>query len=143
MGMKPADVAGQFVGQDQGLAESTDAVGRSVASEIADPRGARPCVTGAVARGPPGPKDPPGFLVQVFRQVGDGRPDFLVNGVDGRVGGVAEREQPDVEPQTFQAQDLLGDEGLRQSRIALENEGDTRTGTDTFAQIRVHLRSFA
>ena len=38
--------------------------------------------------------------------------------------GLAQGDDEDIEPQRLQGQDLLGDEGLGQARVALEDEGD-------------------
>ena len=61
-------------------------------------------------------------LVQVFRQVGDRSRDLPMHRVDAVVGRAAQGDDADVEPGPLEAEDLLGDEGFGQPRVALEHE---------------------
>jgi hypothetical protein len=124
MGVQPADFRRQLGRQDQRLAEPPGPVDRRIAAEIGPPAAAG----GAIAREPPGA--PPAAqaaerLVQdVFGQIENRRLDLPMDGMDGAVGRMAQRDDADVEAARLQPEDLLGDEGLAQPRIALEDEGD-------------------
>ena len=67
---------------------------------------------------------PQRLLVEIFRQVADRCPDQPVQLMDAPVGRAAQRHDLDVQAEPLQRQDLLGDEGFRQARIALDQDGD-------------------
>jgi hypothetical protein len=124
MGVEMADLPAELVRQDQRLAEAADAVRRRVADEVAQELSPRRAVAGEAPRRAPGGKASPGLAQQVFGEVEDRGADLAVDRVDGAVGRMAQRDEAQVEPELLEAADLLGDEGFRQPRIALEDDGD-------------------
>jgi hypothetical protein len=73
MGMQVPDVGGQFAGEHQRLAPAPHPVAGEIALEVGEEAGARR----PVARHPPGPPPVPDdaqrLVVEILRQVGDGR----------------------------------------------------------------------
>jgi hypothetical protein len=49
-----------------------------------------------------------------------------MDGMARRVGRMAQAVEPELEAAPLQAEDFLGDKGLGQPRIALEDDGDRR-----------------
>ena len=126
MGVDVGDLPGQLVRHDERLAEAAHAVARRVAREVAKPQPKHRAVAGPAPHRAPGPKDPRRFVMQVLRKVRHRRPDPRVDRVHARLRRMAERDDGEPQPPFLEGHDLLGDEGLREARIALENEHDGR-----------------
>ena len=124
MRVQMAHIRRQLRGQHQRLAEAADAVRRRVAHQIGEPGAPRRGIAGQAPRDAPAAQYPQRLLVEIFGQVQTLRPDLAVHRVDRLVGRVAQRDDLDVEPALFERRDLLGDKGLRETRIAFEDKGD-------------------
>ncbi len=122
MGMKVPDSGGKLRRQHQRLAPAAYAVAGEIVLEIGEKAGSSAAVAGHPAGAPPAPEDAPRLVVEILRQIGNGRGYFAMHRVHLAVGRVAHREQMQFEARPLEAQKLLGDEGLRQARIALEDD---------------------
>ena len=59
------------------------------------------------------------FLVEVFGKVEQRSSDQAVNRMDGAVRRMPQGDDQDLEPASLQGQNLLGDKGFGEPRIAL------------------------
>jgi hypothetical protein len=105
-----------------GLAETPRAVGRRIADQVPQPLRESAPVAGLELRLPPGTQHAQRLLVEIFRQIGDFRRDLAMHRMEVLVGREPQRDDVDREPAQLQRANLLRDEGLRQTRIALEDE---------------------
>src|SRR5262249_32725106 len=124
-----ADVARELARQHHCLAKAADAVRRRIAPKVAQellPCGA---VAGEAPRGEPTPEAAQRFAPEIFRQVEHGGAGLAMNRVDRAVGRTAKRDDAEVEAALLESADLLGNEGLGEARIALEDDGDRRAVT--------------
>ena len=62
--------------------------------------------------------------MEIFRQVGYGCGDLLMNRVKTAIRRMAHGDDPDIEAPPLQTQDFRRDEGFGQARVALEQEDD-------------------
>jgi hypothetical protein len=62
--------------------------------------------------------------MKVFREVEEFSADRAMDGVDCAIRRMPQRSDQDFEPTPLQGEDLLRDEGFREPRITLQNEGD-------------------
>ncbi len=126
MHVEQADIGRQLGRQNQRLAEAADPVGARIAAQIAQPQSARGGIARPVADRLPGPAHPRRRVLQIFRQIAHRRPDRAVQPMHLMVGRLPQRHDLERQPMPLQAEDLLGDEGLGQARIALDQDGDAR-----------------
>ncbi len=119
--------------QHAGLAEPAHPVGGGIATEVGEPGPER----AGEPRHRPRPADPghgaARLVLQILRQVGDRRGDLAVDRVAGGIGGVAQRTDVEAESPRLEGAHLLGDEGLRQPRVALEDEDGPLAHADAHA----------
>ncbi len=132
MGMEVDDAVRQFGGQHERLPEAAKPVAGGIAPEVAPPCGERGAVPGKASRVAPLAQDAQRFVMQVLGQVDDGRPDFGVDRMDFAVRRMAQREERETDAAPFERAELLGDEGLRQARIPLEDHCDDAGRERTF-----------
>src|SRR5262245_25783061 len=124
MRMKRGDLARQLPRQDQGLPESTAAVGCRIAPPIPQPSAPGGPVSGAAPHLKPRPIDPQRFLIEIFGQIRHSGADFAMDWMALAIGGMAQGKDADVEPEDLERFYFLRDKGLGQARITLEYEGD-------------------
>src|SRR5688572_2842249 len=124
MRVQALDARQQFGGEHQRLAEAAHPVGRGIAPQVSQPELASFLVLFGFANLHPTTENPQRLQQQVFRQVEQRRLYFGVHRVAARVGGLAQRNDGDVQAAALERGDLLGDEALRQPRIALQDESD-------------------
>lgn len=62
--------------------------------------------------------------MQVFGKVKQRRTDLAMDRMDRAVGGMAQRNDQNLEPEALQSQDLLSDESFRKPRIPFEDKSD-------------------
>ena len=102
--------------------------GRGCASGRAAGRAAKaPSARQKPARGRHGEQAraaPARLLVQIFREIVNRRLDLVVHRMALGVGRPSQRHDDEFEPGLLQAEQFLRDEGLRQARIALQDDDD-------------------
>ena len=75
-------------------------------------------------------------MPEIFGQIEQRRLDLPVHRMDMSIGRMAQADDADIEPVRFERADLLGDEGFRKARIALEHEGDGSHGAGSWRRLR-------
>ena len=124
MGVQPADVVGQLMGKDAGLTEAPVAVGGRVAPQIGlEHRPRRLIARLPLGKGAAGPH-PRRIVLQIFRQIEDLGIDPPMHRMHPFLGRLAQRHDELRDAAILEPGDLLGDEGLRQPRIPLDDRGD-------------------
>ncbi len=68
----------------------------------------------------------PRLLMQIFRQVMDGRAYFVMDGMALPVGRTAQGDEDELMPCSFEAQQFLRNERFRKAWITLQHDGDLR-----------------
>ena len=124
MGIEEGQPRRVFRGDHHGLPKAAKAVAGEVPAQVG-----KECPKGlAIARQPagnaPGAENAARLLMQIFRQVEDLCLDLAMDRVEVLVRGMAQRDDFELEAVTLQFAQFLRDEGLRQARIALENDAD-------------------
>lgn len=122
--MQPFGIRWPFVGKHGGLPETAEAVAAEIMRQIAEKPAERLGEARLFAAGPQRLQHADRLLMQIFRQVGDGRADLIMNGVAFFIRRPAHGHQFQREPGLFEPQKFLGDESLGQARIALEEHHD-------------------
>ena len=122
--MQTHNVGWHFMGQHQCLSESAHPAGRAVTPQIAQPDGAGRAVTGQAPHTPPGAHHAHRLIAQIFGQIQQRRADFGVYRVDAFIGGMAQRDNQDIQAAPLECRDFLRDKGLGQARITLEHKCD-------------------
>jgi len=119
-------IVAQITGEDAGLPEPPDAIGRPVTAKILAKD--LPCCgkTRLFARLPPAAQDPKRRAPEIFRQVVYARGDFVMDWVCGRIIGFAQGMNVEAHPACFQTQQFLCDEGFRQAGVAFEHDRNLR-----------------
>jgi hypothetical protein len=118
------DVRIELVGEHQRLTETTHPIGRRIPSQIAQPCVQAVTVSAPAAYVSPGGDYPSRRTIEVFGKVMHGSANLTVNRMPPGIGGVAQGYDAYVQAALFQGPDFVGDEGFRQTRITLDDEGD-------------------
>ena len=124
MGVQPIGVAGKFSGQHGRLSEPADAVAGRLAGEIGDEGTERGNKTAKSHRAPKSAEDATGFVTEIFRKIGEGGAYFVMDGMTAAVRRMAHGNERELKTGALEPQQLLGDEGFRQSRITLQHYDD-------------------
>jgi len=72
-----------------------------------------------------GPGDSGGVVLDIFGKIHHLRGDPPVKVMDIRIVGFAQGNDQDADPTLFQSENLLGDKGFGQARVAFDHNGDT------------------
>ena len=139
--VQPGDPGRQLGREDQAWPSRRPRLARGVAARGPRARRAAAARTHVAGRPPPGRASTrQRLLVEILRQVADRRADLPgAARAPGRRSDGAGRRSRSRQAQPLQRQDLLGDEGLRQARIALDQDGDAAGQGVTRTRLRAQL----
>ena len=122
--MEPADIGGKLMGEDAGLAKTAMAIGGVVTLQVRLEDRARLGIArlafGKIAARLHAFR----IVLQIFREIEDIGLDALMDGMALGLLGMAQGDDQRLDAAILQPGDLLSDEGLRQARIALDENGD-------------------
>ena len=122
--MQPFAAGRPFAGQHQRLPEPPEAVARELARQVGGKRGERPPEAGPGKARQQAAQHAARLVVQIFGEIQDRRPDLVMDRMPLLVGRPSQRHERELEPGLLQPEQFLRDEGLRQARIALEDDDD-------------------
>ena len=120
--VQPVDVLRQLGGEHQRLSEAAHAARRRIAAQVAQPQLANGRIGRAAPAFQPGANDAQRLAMQILGQVTHARANLVVHRMAPPIGRPAQRHDEDVEAAALERGDLLGDEGFRQPRIALQDD---------------------
>ena len=124
MGVEPLDRGRQFGRQHQSLPPAPQSIGRGIAPQVGEEFSPRRLVARQMPRLSPRREHATRVVLQILRQVDRAGSHAVVHGMTRLVGRPAQRPDFQRHATRLQPGDLLGDEGLRQARPALQDEGD-------------------
>ncbi len=112
------------MGKHRCLTEAAEAIAGNVVAEIMEELAQRLAEAGLPAARPQRFQHAQRFLMQIFRQVGDGRANFVMHRMALLVGRAAHGDEVEVETCSFQSQQFLCDECFGEARIAFQQHHD-------------------